>query len=197
MHLALLLLLAFEEKYWERKPVQQWTDEQLLYMLSDSPWAQITTLRDGSPIPIYLASAKPVRAAEAEWMRRYTAQLQQKKIPVASDNSKLEYEAFLKENEGKVVVVGIRNPNLQALAQAEESKSMEEESFLKIGRKKIKMTGHFPPGESDPVLRLVFPRPPDTAKEITFELYIPGVTGPYRAATFRLKDMIFEGKTEM
>ncbi len=197
MHLALLALLAFAQNFWETKPVRQWSDEQLLDMLTESPWAQTTTLREGSPLPVYLATAKPVRDAEGEWMRRYTAKLQQKKIPLGSDNSKLEYEAFLKENEGKVVVLGIRNPDLKALAQAEESKSMEEESFLKVGRKKIKMTGHFPPGESDPVLRLVFPRPPETVKEITFELYLPGVTGPYRAVTFRLKDLVFEGKTEM
>lgn len=197
MHLALLLLLAFDEKFWERKPAREWSDEQLLIMLSDSPWAQTTVLRDAAPLPVYLATAKPIRAAEQEWMRRYMQQLRQKQTPAPSDNSRLEYEAFLKENNGKVVVLAIRNPNLKALAQAEESKSMEEESFLKVGRKKIKMTGHFPPGESDPVLRLVFPRPPDTAKEITFELYIPGVTGPYRSASFKLKDLLFEGKPEM
>lgn len=197
MHLALLLLFVFADRFWEAKPARQWSDEQLLIMLTDSPWAQTTTMRDAAPLPFYLATAKPVREAEAEWLRRYMAQMQQKQQPAQADNSKLEYEAWLKENEGKVIVVGIRNPNLNALAQAEESKAMEEESFMKVGRKKIKMTGHFPPGESDPVLRLVFPRPQEAVKDITFELYIPGVTGPYRAATFKVKDMMFEGKLEM
>lgn len=197
MHLALLAMLFFAGPFWEAKPPREWTDEQLLIMLTDSPWAQTTTMRDAAPMPIYLATAKPVRAAEAERMRRYSNHIQQGGGQPPGDTARLEYEAFLRENEGKVVVVAIPNPNLKALAQAEETRSMEKESFMRAGRKKIKMTGHFPPGESDPMLRLVFPRPPAEAKEISFELYIPGVTGPYREATFRLKDLTYQGHTEM
>ena len=82
------------------------------------------------------------------------------------------------------------------MAEAQEIKQMEEQSKLKAGGKTHKMTGYFPPAPSDPVLRIVFPRPPATVKELNFELYIPGVTGPFRQAIFRLKDLNYRGQIE-
>lgn len=199
MHLALLLFLLFDNRFWETLEPRSWTDEQLLIMLTDSPWAQTTRMRDTAPLPVYLATARPARLAEAELERRYTAQTQGNKP--ADDTAKLEYQAFLRENEGKVIILAVRNPNRKALAQAEESRMMEEESFMKAGKKKFRMTGHLPPGESDPVLRLVFPRPTaqgkELGKDLTFELYLPGVTGPYRQASFPIKDLLYQGKLEM
>jgi hypothetical protein len=196
MHLALMLML-FADRFWELKEPRAWTDEQLLIMLTDSPWAQTTRLRDAVPLPVYLATAKPLRLAEAEMERRYKAQARPQAQQPADDTAKLEYQAFLRENEGKVIILAIRNPNLKALAQAEESRMMEEESYMKAGKKKIRMTGHLPPGETDPVLRLVFPRPETFGKDLTFELYVPGVTGPYRQVSFPVKDLTYEGKLEL
>ena len=74
---------------------------------------------------------------------------------------------------------------------------MEEESVMKVGRKRYQMVGHFPPTPSDPYLRLVYPRavgPGD--KTVTFELYLPG-NGPYHDAEFRVRDMLHKGKLEM
>jgi hypothetical protein len=195
MHVLILLALMLAAPYWETKPARHWNDEELMGLLRDSPWAQVTTFRDRAEVPVYLASAKPLRDAEAEIIRRYTLKLG------ASVSTELparrEYELFMGENLGKVIVIAIRDPNFQALAEAGEIKQMEESSYLRAGRKKIKLTGHFPPAESDPVLRLVFPRPADLGKDLSFELYIPGVTGPYRQAVFRIKDLMFQGQPEL
>lgn len=194
MHLlAFLLMLA--TPFWETLSPREWNNEQLMLMLTDSPWAQTTTFREGSPAPIYLASAKPMREAEAELLRRFTLKIGAANMPDSA--SRREYEDFLAENDGKVVVIAIRNINLKILAEAEEGKRMEEESYMKVGKKKIKLSGHFPPTPADPVLRLIFPRPAELGKEIQFELYMAGFTGPYRSAIFKLKDLVYKGKTEL
>ncbi|HUQ92205.1 MAG TPA: hypothetical protein VM120_11040 [Bryobacteraceae bacterium] len=190
MHvIPLWMLLA--GRFWEAAPARQWSDEQLLEILKDSPWAQLTSFRDGADLPVYLATAQPMRDAEAEYLRRSLLRRQAKPL------ARSEYEIFLSENEGKVIVLAVRNPNLLALAEDAEVKRMEEESILKVGKKKLKMSGHFPPAEFDPVLRMVFPKPAEAVKELNFELYIPGVTGPYRQAVFKLKDLNYQGKPEM
>jgi hypothetical protein len=199
MHLFFLLAMLFAAPFWETREPRQWTDEELQELMTDSPWAQTTTFNQEHEVPVYIASAKPLREAEAESLRRYTS-LQEKlrKQQVTDLGARSEYEAYLAENEGKVIVIGIRNPNLKALAEAEESKHMEEESRLKAGRKVYRLSGHFPPAGADPVLRLVFPRPDlSGVKDLHFELYIPGVTGPYREAVFRVKDLRFKGSIEM
>ena len=69
---------------------------------------------------------------------------------------------------------------------------------MRIGRKKYKMTGHFPPSAGDPYLRLAFPRVATAAdKSVTFDLYVPGVSMGARSAEFSIKDMIVKGKLEM
>lgn len=197
MHILLLAALL-AAPFWEAKPPREWNDEQLNQLLHESPWAQVTQFQRAAPMSVYLATAKPMREAEAEAHRRYTAKLPPAKQP-DDLGARNEYEAFLAENDGKVIVLGVLDPNLMALAEAEEVKRMEEESFVKVGRKKLKITGHFPPAGVDPILRLVFPRPEETVnvKELVFEVYLPGATGGYRLAAFRLKDMVYRGKLEM
>ncbi|MCS7023982.1 MAG: hypothetical protein NZV14_04235 [Bryobacteraceae bacterium] len=177
--------------FWDRKQPHEWSDEELLQIMTDSPWAQVTQAKAGPPVGIYLASAPPLQVAEKEWLRRYSS-----KSPQPSQDSGLrqEYEHFLKENLGHVIVLAVRHPKVQALASADELQRMEEESFLKDGRKKLKMTGHFPPVPSDPVLRLVFPRPASAVRELVFELYLPGVSAPYRQAVFTVKDLVYRGE---
>jgi len=69
---------------------------------------------------------------------------------------------------------------------------------LKVGRKKYKITGQFPPTPMDPYLRLVYPRevgPND--KSLVFELYLPGVGRTYQIVEFRMKELLYRGKPEM
>lgn len=195
MHLFLCLALLWAAPFWENKSPKEWSDEELLELLTNSPWAQPTQFRNSANISVYLATAKPMREAEEEAIRRYTSR--QPKQPAPDNGARLEYLAFLEENPGKVIVIAIREPNLKALAEAAESKRMEEESQLKAGGKTYKVSGYFPPAPSDPVLRLVFPRPPGPVKELNFELYVPGAPGPYRQAIFRWKDLNYRGQPEL
>jgi hypothetical protein len=181
------LLLA--TRFWETKPPQVWDEEELLQIFTDSPWAQSVPLRDYPEITIYLASAKPMRDAEAERRRR-------KAIP--EDDALREYKSYLEENQDKIIVVAVRIDNKLALLDAAESRMMEDQSFLRVGKKKYKIQGHFPPSDKDPMLRLIFPRVVrGTDKELNLELYIPGIVGPYRQAAFPLKALVYQGKPEM
>lgn len=177
-----LLLLALDP-FWVTKPVKDWTNVQIASLLSNSPWGALAEDTVGGTmgaIPVYLASAKPIRLAEQEVRRRKSMELDP------------ELEDLLSQ---RVLIVAIPIQNLPAFANSGESKSMEEQSVMVLGRKKVKAAGHLPPTPTDPTLRLVFPRP-DLAglKELRFELYLPGVTGNYRNARFDPRKMMFEGE---
>jgi hypothetical protein len=69
---------------------------------------------------------------------------------------------------------------------------------MRVGRKRFKMSGYFPPSPGDPYLRLAFPREVTSSDKIlTFDLYLPGVPIPFRKAEFTLKDMLWKGKLEL
>jgi hypothetical protein len=197
--LSLAWLLA--APFWEEKPAAEWTEQQLIDLLSNSPWAQ--TAADAGranrlpvpPVVIYLATATPMRQAEDELVRRRFKQ--RPDVFAAINDAREEYKAYLAEQGAKVIVVAIPlDP--QALADAEETKRMESESILRYGKKKVKATGHFPPTPSDPVLRLIFPREvPDGAKEMSVEVYLPSVPGPYRSAQFKVKDLTYRGTPDL
>ncbi|MEO7145143.1 MAG: hypothetical protein ABI165_16725 [Bryobacteraceae bacterium] len=179
--------------FWESKPPQQWSGEEINILLHDSPWAQIASAppknADAAPVQVYIASAPPMRAAELELARRRALR---RRIP--ESDADLEYAAYLRENEGKQIIVAVSMPNARALSDGEESRRMQEECIMKIGRKKYKITGNFPPSADDPYLRLIFPRtlqPSD--KSVEFDLYIPGLPEPYRMVSFRVKDMLYKG----
>lgn len=182
-----LWLALLAAPFWETRPPREWSEEQLQRMLSDSPWAQRV---DRIGKVVYLATASPMREAERELARRQAKRKNAEPDP--------EYSDFLAEDQGRHIVLAVAYPDPRPLAEAAEAKRMEEESILKIGRKKIHMTGHFPPTSSDPYLRMVFPReigPND--KSLVFELYLPGSGGTYGMAEFRLKELIYQGKPEL
>ncbi|HLJ17721.1 MAG TPA: hypothetical protein VKV15_24705 [Bryobacteraceae bacterium] len=191
--LAALFFLA-APPFWEAKLPRQWTDPELALLLHDSPWAQMAPPPKSSESPpeqIYVATAHPIRDAEMERMRRRALRLH------TSDSGFDEYLEFLRDNAGQHIVLAAYVPDVNALADAEESHRMEQESIMKIGRKKYKMTGSFPPTPTDPYLRLVFPRvlqPSD--KSVEFDLYIPGLSGPYREIEFAVKDMVYKGQSD-
>lgn len=189
--LALFILLALgAPPFWETKPPAQWTDQQVQELLSDSPWAQSAeTPLEGGGVTVYLATAQPIQEAERELLRRNTKQKPEE------DESAEEYREFLRENQGKCIVLAVHLPGWNAKADAQK---MEEESVLKVGRKKYKMTGHFPPTPGDPYLRLVYPRAVSTSdKAFSFELYLPSAPSPYRTVEFRLKDLMYKGVPEL
>lgn len=183
MHLAYVLLALLAAPFWETKAPGDWTDIEIERLLHDSPWAQMA---DPAPaVQVYLATAHPLREAEAEWARRRGKPLSE------------EYVDYIGQDGANKLVVAIAYKDLTALADGEEAHRMEEESIMKVGRQKYQMEGHFPPVPSDPFLRLVYPRvATERDKTVVFELYLPGY-GPYHEAEFRVRDMLYKGKLEM
>lgn len=188
------LLLA--GPFWETKAPRDWTDRELSGMLNNSPWAQAATAEGAIRVPgvqTYLSSALPMQEAEAELTRR--RQIRNRPAePLETD----EYREFLKEHKGESIVLTVFFPDPNQLADGKEAKRMEEESVMKIGRKRFKMTGHFPPAPGDPYLRLVYSRvvgPKD--KVIEFDLYLPGAPSPYRTVEYVVKELVYKGKLEL
>jgi hypothetical protein len=181
MHAIGLWLALATAPFWETKAPRDWSDAEVKQLITDSPWAQDVD----SGVSVFLATAHPIRQAEQEWMRR-------RKV------SDPDFAEFMDEDQGQHIVLAVAYPDAKALANAPESRRMEDESILKVGKRRFKLTGHFPPTPSDPYLRLVFPReiaPGD--KSLVFELYLPGVSMSYRTVEFRFKDLLYRGKPEM
>lgn len=192
-----VVLLLFAGPFWESIAPEKWSDDQLGALLTDSPWAQMAAATGSSvavPVLVYLASAEPMEKAERERDRRAAL----KHPPTEEDPLVADYRSWLEDNRAKQIVLAIGITKPDVLADEQEIKRMEDECVMRIGKKKYKMTGHFPPSPGDRFLRLVFPRdvqPSD--KSVSFDLYLPGVPIPYREAEFRVKDMIVDGKLEM
>jgi hypothetical protein len=196
--LAMLLMLS--ASFWETKPPADWTDDELLRLFTDSPWAQMAagaaqTESHGAAVQLYLATAGPMQEAEKERQRRY---VRKGNRPVEESPMDAEYRVWLEDNRATQIVLAVRIPRTKDFDDAGQTKRLEEESIMKVGRKKYKMTGHFPPTQNDVYLRLAFPRQvSESDKSIEFDLYLPGVTPPFRTVEFRVKDMIVKGKLEL
>ena len=196
MHSLAVCCLLMVAPFWEAKAPRDWTDAELSEMLHTSPWAQVATAEGvvrQPGIQTYLSSALPMEEAEAEVRRR--RQIRNRSTgPVETD----EYHEFLKQQKERPVVLTVHFPDPVALADGAESRRMVEECVMKIGRKKYKMTGHFPPAPDDPYLRLVFPRAMSAKdKVIEFDLYLPGAPDPYRTVEYLIKDLSYKGKLEL
>ena len=199
MKLLLLLLFFVAAPFWETKAARDWGDDELLKMMTDSPWAQMAPgpATNASPMQVMLATAEPIVQAEAERERRYRLR-HPKPGDEPGDLLVQEYRDWLKENRATQIVLAIGVGQSDAFSSGEESKRMEEECTMQIGRKKYKMTGHFPPSAGDPYLRLAFPRvATEKDKAVIFDLYVPGISLGARSAEFKVKDMMLKGKLEM
>lgn len=188
MHALVALLFFFGPPFWEAKPAEKWSNQQIELLLSNSPWAQ-----GAGPSPavlVYLATAKPIQEAEAELRVRGTKPLHEPDP---------DYAEHITSHHDEHLVLAIPYTNLAKLGKEEEHRRMEQESVMLIGRsKRYKIAGYFPPTPSDPVLRLVFPREVQkTDKTVTFRLYLPGIDFPEREIEFPVKDLMYHGKLEM
>ncbi|HLX45768.1 MAG TPA: hypothetical protein VKR43_20135 [Bryobacteraceae bacterium] len=193
--LAVLFWLA--APFWEAKAPVDWTELEITQLLTDSPWAQMlvpNSQAGSSPVQMFLATAAPIEQAEHQWDLRF-----KKNRPGAPANNRdEEFQAWLNENRAKQIVIAVLVNLPQALSDEQETRRMQDESVMRVGRKKLKMTGYFPPSAADRYLRLAFPREVTANdKTVTFDLYLPGVPIPFRQAEFKVKDMLFKGKLEM
>jgi hypothetical protein len=199
---AALFLLLLAQSFWDR-PAATWNEEELTRLFSDSPWGRtaddFANRRSGSKavfqaVQVYVASSRTMQEAEEQKLVRHT-----KTKPGLLDEireAQSEYREYLKENEGKILVIAVPLKP-EALADAAEAKKMEQQSYLKSGSRKVRIIGHFPPTPSDPVLRLFFPREIDpAAKDFTVGLYIPGGPFPFRMVYFKPGEMLRGGKPD-
>jgi hypothetical protein len=197
----LVILLMLAASFWETKPPSDWSDDELIRIFTDSPWGQMAdasgvSQAHGVGVLVYLATAGPMKEAEKQRQIRYFRK--RGGTPAEEDPLAVEYRLWLEDNHAKQIVVAVRIPRTKDFDDASETKRMEEESVMRVGRKKYKITGSFPPTSSDVYLRLAFPREvKESDKTVSFDLYLPGVTPPYRTAEFKVKEMIVKGKLEM
>lgn len=191
----LAFVLLFEAPFWEAKAPADWTEAELVQIFTDSPWAQtLSGPTNAPPVAVYFATAAPMEKAELEREHRY----KKKRPPTTPDLMAEEYRAWLTENRATQIVLAIPVADPRAFADNQDTQRMEADSVMRVGRKKIKMTGHFPPSPGDPYLRLAFPREVTAAdKTIIFDLFLPGITMPFRTVEFRVKDMVVKGKLEI
>lgn len=194
------MLLMLSASFWETKAPADWTDEELLRLFTDSPWAQMVAASaqqesHGSAVEVFLATAGPMEEAEKERERRY---VRKSNRPAAESPMDTEYRLWLEDNRAAQIVLAVRIPRTRDFDDAGQVKKMEDESIMRVGRRKYKMTGHFPPTANNVYLRMAFPRQVSEGdKSIEFDLYLPGVTPPYRMVEFRVKDMLVKGKLEL
>jgi len=185
MHALIAALLFLAQPFWETKPPEQWTDREIDVMRGTSPWTQ--SIPPSPELLVWFATAEPVEAAEAEARLR-------KRNPLHQPDP--DYLDFLRENREKAFVLAIEYPTLSGLSkEADPWKTLEKETSMTVGGRAYRVEGEFPPTPSDPVLRLVFPRSVTiNDKSVKFELYLPGLPFPERAAEFRVKDLLYRGK---
>jgi hypothetical protein len=181
----LLVCLAAASGFWDTKPPEEWSVEQVREILEYSPWSQTIRSR-GDAIQVHLASALPMRQAEQR-------QRMMQKRPGANSATFDEYLAMVEE--GKYIVLAVRMKDAEAFADGVLVSRMQKDSRMRADKKSFDLITYFPPSPSDPYLRLVFPRAA-VVKSIDFTFLIPGATDPYRQATFMAKDMMYRGKLE-
>ncbi len=182
------LMMAAAVPFWDAKPAADWTLDEVLTLLRDSPWGQMAGQSNNAPpVQIYIASAEPAILAEDR--------LRVARRKPTSDPAWEDYRAYLVENTGKYIVLAMSVLKPEAFLDNGETSKMEKDSHMKIGRRKYKIEGHFPPSSSDPYVRLVFPKDVrEDDRALDFEVYVPGSGNPYRQVRFELKDMIYHGK---
>ncbi|HWC95203.1 MAG TPA: hypothetical protein VG456_00600 [Candidatus Sulfopaludibacter sp.] len=184
MHAVVALLFFLVQPFWETKPPEKWTDEEVGIVLTASPWIGHT--RGEAASTVYFATAGPIQQAEAELRRR------SKNEPPDPD-----YVDYLQEHRDEVFVLAIAYAKPVPLS-AVEIRRMDEQTEMKIGKKPYRILGHFAPTPADPVLRLVFPRTVKaTDKLVEFKLYVPGLPFPERDVSFYVQDLLFRGTLEM
>src|ERR1019366_7964921 len=204
-----LALLLFADPFWQIKPPMEWTDIELSQFLGDSPWAQMAAqpgkaqvgknAGQGQLVQVYLATAGLVVKAVAERERRAELRRPGAAKALADDPLPEERSVWFADNREESVIVAARVGNNDAFSSGEETRRVEKGCAMDLGRLKVKLSAYFPPTRPDPHLYLAFPREPvlPSDKTVSFELYLPGVPGPYRTVQFKVRDMLVDGKLEM
>jgi len=205
----ILVALLCADPFWQTKPAKDWTDAELSQFLADSPWAQMAAQPakpqggknsgEGTLVQVYLATAGPVVKALAERDRRMELRRPGITKAMAEDPLSEERAAWFADHRAAYIIVAARVGNNDAFSIEKETSRMERESVMQTGRIQVKVSATFPPTQTDPHLYLAFLREPAAGygKDLSFSLYLPGVPAPYRTVTFKMKDMVVDGKLEL
>jgi hypothetical protein len=118
--------------------------------------------------------------------------------PGSEDVLAEEYRVWLEDNRAGQVILAVRAGTPPAFSEEGEIRKMRESCAMRSGRVRVKMSSYFPPSMNDPYVRMAFPRNAvvESEKYLDFELYLPGVPGPFRAVEFVLHDLAVEGRLE-
>ncbi len=176
--------------FWEQRPPEKWTFDEIQQLRTSSPWAQ--SAGDIAPVTVFFATAAPIEQSEEE------LRLRMKKNPHPLPEPDPDYTDYLRDHRAEAFVLGIAYPPMNTFGKPGEDKQMEQQTAMVIGHKEYRILGYFPPTPSDRVLRLVFPRAAKpTDKEVLFRLYLPGIPFPERDAAFPVRDLVYQGKLAM
>jgi len=201
--------LLFADPFWQTKPAKDWNDAELSQFLADSPWAQMAAQpakpqgskksAEDKLVQVYLATAEPVVKALAERDRRMELRRPGITKALAEDPLSEERALWFADHRAAYIIVAARVGNNDAFSIEKETARMEHDSVMETGRTQVKVSATFPPTQTDPHLYLAFLREPVEAsgKDLSLALYLPGVPAPYRTVTFKIKDMMLDGKLEM
>lgn len=201
--------LLFADPFWQTKPAKDWTDAELSQFLADSPWAQMIAQPakpqagknsgEGALVQVYLATAGPVVKALAERDRRLELRRPGITKALADDPLSEERALWLADHQAEYIIIAARVGNNDAFSIDKETSRMERDSVMEVGRLQVKVSATFPPTQTDPHLYLAFRREPVAGldKDLNFALYLPGVPAPYRTVTFKIKDMMVDGRLEL
>jgi hypothetical protein len=193
----MFLLLFAAAPFWQEKAPAEWSDIQIAQFLNDSPWAHAAKgaagKLQGAPVPAYLASSKLAEQVEKERNRRAALRRKQAEGPLAE-----EYRFWFEDNRAEHVILAVRVGTPTGFSEEGEIRRMQEESAMRSGNVKVKMSGYFPPNANDPYVRFAFPRNIIQAsqKYLGFDLYLPGITTPFRTVEFAVDDLLVDGKPD-
>jgi hypothetical protein len=223
-----VLVLAFicaamAANFWNKKPYMQWSRGDAIQLLTDSPWASTTVLKEAFALPRTINSPQGAEDSRTQPMIRYVVSvtsalpIREAKVRMAALDQKYDkldaatkqqldqrWAEYLKApNPGQIVITvdyGSNEPNLDrelvTYFQAQTFETMKPITSMRFdGGERIEPVAF---SAQPHEFQVAFPRPSNGAPNSSFAIDFrhPNITG-YAAqpvtAKFSLKDMIFGG----
>lgn len=215
--------VAMASNFWNKKPYMQWSRGDAIQLLTDSPWASTTVLKQAFALPTTINTPPGAEDSRTQPMVRYVVSvssalpIREAKVRMAALEQKYDkldtatkqqldkkWAEYLKApNPGQIVIAvdyGSNEPNLDrelvTYFQAQTVETMKPITSMRFdaGERIEPVAFETQPHE----FQVVFPRPPKVAPTSSFaiEFRHPTVTGYATqpvTGRFSLKDMIFEG----
>ena len=215
--------LAMASNFWNKKPYMQWSRGDAIQLLTDSPWASTTMLKQMNALPRTINTPPGAEDSQAQAVIRYVVSVssalpvRQAKVRIAALEQKYDQldsvakqqldkkwaEYLNAPNPGQIVITvdyGSNEPDLDrelvTYFQAQTLETMKPVTSMRLngGDRVEPLAFHAQPHE----LQVAFPRPAQLAPNSSFviEFRHPNVTG-YASqpvtGRFSLKDMVFDG----